>query len=351
MSKAIKMSVLMSVYNTKAEYLNEAISSILNQTMPDFEFIIVDDKSTDGSLEIIRDRQRQDGRIVLIENSENLGLTKSLNKALKAAKGEYIVRMDADDVALPTRLEQQLRLMEEHPEYAASGGFVFISKERCLINRGYNMDSEITKIQMLFRNAGPPHPTAVFRKSFLDQNAITYDEAIHKSQDYGIWYDIVRQGGVIGCVPEVLLRYRVHDGQISAKSEDQKKYSNMVTRKALVQLIGSCDDDTLALHCSIAEGIPEREKQEYIRHLKTLEAANKKEGLYDPATFSAQISCFWLRMCLRRLKYKHDVSFLVSLYSLRCFRVKVVKNYYFTYRKNQSMYTQAKARYIGETSL
>ncbi|MCI0471302.1 MAG: glycosyltransferase, partial [Candidatus Aminicenantes bacterium] len=107
------ITVLMSVFNNAA-YLREAIDSILNQTYTDFEFLIIDDASTDSSKEIIS--HYHDTRIRLIENKRNIGLTKSLNKGLHKAKGEYIARMDADDISLPDRLAVQYAFLQENPD-------------------------------------------------------------------------------------------------------------------------------------------------------------------------------------------------------------------------------------------
>ena len=111
------VSVIMSNYNTPEEYLRESIESILNQTYSHIEFIIVDDCSTDNSLNVIK--SYKDDRIVLIENTENLGLTKSLNKALKQAKGEFVARMDADDISLPTRFEKQVAFLKQNSDVDA----------------------------------------------------------------------------------------------------------------------------------------------------------------------------------------------------------------------------------------
>ena len=102
-----KVSVVMSAYNGE-RYLREAVESILNQTFNDFEFIIIDDGSTNSTGQILSSYAAQDPRIVLIRNRENIGLTKSLNKGLALARGEYIARMDADDVSLPNRFSEQV---------------------------------------------------------------------------------------------------------------------------------------------------------------------------------------------------------------------------------------------------
>ena len=103
------ISVVMSNYNTEESYLRASIESILNQTYENFEFIIVDDCSTDNSIDVIE--SYSDKRIKLIKNKENMGLTKSLNVAIKEAKGEFIARMDADDISLPQRFEKQVEFL------------------------------------------------------------------------------------------------------------------------------------------------------------------------------------------------------------------------------------------------
>ena len=108
----------MSVYNG-AKFLDEAIDSILTQTFTDFEFIVIDDASSDDSLHIIN--SYKDARIIVLQNTKNIGLTKSLNLGIAKAKGKYIARMDADDISMPKRLEKQFDFMEEHPEFAFVG--------------------------------------------------------------------------------------------------------------------------------------------------------------------------------------------------------------------------------------
>ena len=115
----IKISVVMSVYNTSETYLKEAIESILNQSLPDFEFIIINDASNRATSAILN--QYTDERIVRIENQQNLGITASLNEGLEIARGRYIARMDADDVSFPERLSKQYQYMEKHPHIAVLG--------------------------------------------------------------------------------------------------------------------------------------------------------------------------------------------------------------------------------------
>ena len=180
-----KISVIMSVYNGE-KYLREAIESILNQTFTDFEFIIVNDGSTDNSLEIIK--SYNDERIKIINNEKNIGLTKSLNKALAQARGEYIARQDADDISLPSRFEEQIKYLEEHPDVVLLG------------TSSYNIDESgkiigkkiaLAKPTMgnLFKENQFIHGSVMFKKEVVDELGY-YNELFNYSQDYELWLRI-----------------------------------------------------------------------------------------------------------------------------------------------------------------
>lgn len=330
---SVPVTVLMSVYNTEARWLRTAIDSILNQSLTEFEFIIIDDKSTDGSLEILKEYARKDKRIRLVENQYNLGLTKSLNKGLAMAHGRYIARMDADDISLPDRLKKQYTYMEEHTEITVSGGYLYTGKSGSLMLTGYNEDEEILKIQMLFHNAGVPHPTAMIRHNFLKKYGITYDENIRKSQDYALWSSILACGGKIYLMPEVLLKYRIHTGQISADRRSQMRNAREVVRKNLKVLLSEFSEEELKLHCEMLDGIPEREKDAYIKYLKRLKEANEKKKLYDKKKFKYQLNAAWLRLCYHRLRYAKKIDFIFNLLTLKSVSPTTIYTYYITYIK------------------
>ena len=118
----LPISVIMPTYNTELSILKEAVESILTQTVPDFEFIIIDDGSANGSDEYLN--SLRDERIRIIRNPQNIGITKSLNIGLKEATGKYIARMDADDISMPTRFEKQYAYMESHPDVVMCGSWM-----------------------------------------------------------------------------------------------------------------------------------------------------------------------------------------------------------------------------------
>lgn len=207
MSKNPKVSVIMSVYNGE-RYLEEAIESVLNQTFTGFEFVIVSDGSTDNSLEIIK--SYNDGRIRIINNKKNIGLTRSLNKALKQAKGKYIARMDADDVSLSKRLEKQYKFMEEHKDIALSGaGVLYIDGYGKEMGTAVNPQKPDTIKKFFFAGKIPCfHPTWIFRKELLE--TIKNYRNLPTSQDYDFIARILYRGLKVSNTEECLLEYRIH---------------------------------------------------------------------------------------------------------------------------------------------
>ncbi|MCR4324823.1 MAG: glycosyltransferase [Candidatus Curtissbacteria bacterium] len=180
-SQKPQVSVIMSVHNGMP-YLKEAVKSILSQTYKNFEFIIVDDASTDKSLKYLK--SVHDKRIKLIKNSKNLGLATSLNKALKVAKGEYIARMDADDISLPKRLETQLNFLIKNPKVDLCGSWAELINEegRTVGEKKYpKNDKEIKKALGWY----PPliHPTWLARTEFYEKTK-GYDIRFDMAEDY-----------------------------------------------------------------------------------------------------------------------------------------------------------------------
>ena len=253
MNNKIKVSVVMAVYNTKEQYLRLAIDSILNQTFKEFEFIIIDDKSTDGSLNVLQEYANKDVRIVLIENQENIGLTRSLNKGLKLAKGEYIARMDADDYSVPNRLERQCEFLDANLEVGIVGGYVYTGIKGKRVITACSQNPEVTKIHMMFHNAGVPHPTAMFRKVLSNGKIMLYDERILKSQDYALWAQSVDDTKIV-MLNEVMLLYRIHDEQISSMPKEQVKYSAMVIKEQLEKRFDIKDADSIDIALNIYRG-------------------------------------------------------------------------------------------------
>lgn len=204
-----KISVLMPVYNTKESFLKEAIESILNQTEKDFEFIIINDGSTINVEDIIL--SCKDSRIKYVLNENNLGLIKTLNKGLGLAKGEYIARMDADDISLPDRLEKQLLFMESNPDTDILGTWFKCFPRKRVIESPLN-DKDIKQTLLVSSNM-LGHPTIMFRTSTVKKLNILYDEKANYVEDYALWLSLIDKVN-FACVPEILLNYRLNNSGI-----------------------------------------------------------------------------------------------------------------------------------------
>ena len=202
----------MSVYNGE-KYLREAIDSILNQTFTNFEFIIIDDASTDDSNAIIK--KYTDKRIKLVENPQNMGLTKSLNRGLKISLGKYIARLDSDDLAFPNRLKEQYEFMEKNPHIFIAGSFMKIIDESgnlISINKIYTSPN-IIKLLFLFKN--PLLHSSIIIRHFKLKNLNFYNENYPYAQDLELYSRAIRKNYSLAVIPKILVSSRIHDDTIS----------------------------------------------------------------------------------------------------------------------------------------
>lgn len=232
-----QISVVMSVYDG-IPYLEEAVESILNQTFSDFEFIIIDDCSKDRSWEIIDRYAKQDQRVRLFQNEENIGLTKSLNKGLELAQGEYIARQDADDVSLPRRFEAQASVLENKPNVVlVSSNLEVINSDGFRITEDHRAcPSSLIPWYLLFYNYVGGHSQVMFRRKII-QELGGYCESRRYSQDYELWSRLIIEGK-FWIIPEVLHKQRCHNQRISVqKISEQQTLSLMQSRHCIAQLI------------------------------------------------------------------------------------------------------------------
>lgn len=205
------LTVIMPVYNGGA-FLNESVESILNQTFRDFEFLIINDGSTDGSLDALKKYAETDSRIKIIDR-ENKGLVHSLNEGISLAKGKYIARMDADDLSEVIRFEKQIELLEKENGDVCGCHFTIISETNKIVN---SFIAPITKeaVSCCLLNSVPyAHGAVMFRKSFLDKNKLGYKNV--KAEDHKLWCDFYENGASFVTANDFLFRYRVHKNSIS----------------------------------------------------------------------------------------------------------------------------------------
>jgi len=229
-----KVSVVMSVYNDE-KYLKESMDSILSQTFDDFEFIIVNDGSSDKTEEIIK--SYNDSRIVYVANIQNLGLPASLNKGIRLANGEYIARMDGDDISFPERFVKQVKFLDINRDYGVVGCWIHSFGRVDHITKYSNNFSDIF-YAFIKNDATLCHPAAMIRKSILLDYNIFYCESFSSAQDFKLWNDI-KHVSKISNIQEVLLKYRTHYGSItSSKSIEQKNFRGIVVSDEFRKVFG-----------------------------------------------------------------------------------------------------------------
>jgi glycosyltransferase involved in cell wall biosynthesis len=220
-----KVSVIMSVYNEPEKYLRESIESILSQTFKDFEFIIILDNPNNKKAEkVINEYKEKDKRIVFIRNEKNLGLAASLNKGVNIAKGEYIARMDADDIALPQRLEEQIKFIEKNKEIDLLFSWVYFIDENNNIIKEFKPKIGKNLRKEFFRKHLFVHPTLLVKSEVLRQNK--YRENLRNSQDTELWMRLIAKNYKFEILEHFLLKYRIPNRRnIKKRIEKQWRYS------------------------------------------------------------------------------------------------------------------------------
>jgi len=201
-------TVLMPVWNGE-KYIRDAVESILCQTRGDYEFIIIDDGSTDGSAGIVS--SFTDARIRFLRHEHHAGLAQRLNEGLDMARGAFVARMDCDDISLPARLEKQLHLLRSSPETGVCGTWVQTIGSTHATVWQYPVGHDAIKAGMIF---GPAlaHPTVMLRSDTLRRHRLRYSTDCEAAQDYEFWMRCIRHTRFAN-IPEVLLRYRLHEQQ------------------------------------------------------------------------------------------------------------------------------------------
>ena len=242
------VSVIMPLFNCEL-YVNEAIGSILNQTFSDFELILIDDGSTDKTYSMIL--EIADSRVKVQRNSTNCGIVVSLNRGLELARGKYIARMDADDIALPQRLEKQVSLMEAKPLLGACGSWVIvIGEENGQIWRSPKLHEEI-KAEMVF-NSCLYHPTVMMRRSIIQKHKIMYNHDYPHAEDYELWTRLAKVAQLEN-ICEPLLYYRRHSAQIGNRYNlEQTVSTNRIRSRQLRELGIVVDRAELDFHAEVA---------------------------------------------------------------------------------------------------
>lgn len=228
-----RISVLMTAYNAE-KYIAQAIESILNQTYTDYEFIIINDGSTDDTPNIIQKYADQDSRIIFVDNKQNQGLIAVLNQGLDMAHGEFIARMDADDISLPQRFEKQIAYLDMNPEVGVLGTLI----------HGFDaMDAEgiqipvVTVFDLLKQNY-IAHPSVMMRKEVLDKYSLRYNPEYKHCEDLELWSRMIFLTKIHNLM-EVLLMYRITGNNISTQNWDLQQATTAKIRNNLRRILAA----------------------------------------------------------------------------------------------------------------
>ena len=242
------VTVLMPVFNGGAD-LRLAIDSILNQSYSHFEFLIIDDGSTDQSAQLIA--SYADDRIRFLQNSQNMGLVATLNRGIDEARGTHIARMDADDVSLPSRLATQVALLEQAtPEGLGdiSGSYFEVISEEGVLIRTLSAPLTTEGVIACLANTVPfAHGSVMMRKAFLNEHQLRYRPEAD-AEDFDLWVRIFEAGGKFVNSNQVLYQYRDYGSSLSKiKGKEMERWAKKLRRQFVVRNLKVCQDALVAL--------------------------------------------------------------------------------------------------------
>lgn len=229
----MKVSILIVAYNAEF-YISDCIESVIAQTHSDFEVIIIDDGSTDKTLEIIS--KISDRRFRFYHRLHDY--ISSLNYGLRQAKGTYIARMDADDIMLPNRLEEQVSLMDSQPDIDVCCSWASNLNNPSEVF-GYGKGRIQEPLAELLLNNIFIHPSSMIKKDFLLKYKLNYKKYQY-AEDYKLWLDIAKRGGIFWVIPKTLIKYRISDSQVSHKyCQEQNNTAHRIRNEALLAILNN----------------------------------------------------------------------------------------------------------------
>lgn len=312
------VSVNMAVFNGE-KYIKEAIDSILSQTYQNFELIIVDDGShSDQSIQIAK--SYNDSRIKLIINDKNRGLAYTRNKALEISKGKYVAVLDCDDIALPTRIEEQVTFLELNTDYAMVGSWVINIDESGKTKELWKLDLQdnLLKTKLFFSNYFA-QSAVMIRKQAISK--FSYSEEHAPAEDYYLWSQIAYEYKV-GNLQKALIKYRTHSENISTREEVlQNECVKKVLEYHLKQLgKGFITQDEADFHYHIIMNttnfdLCDRRSLKALEWLNKLQEENKKNKIYDSVYFTNELKNRYQQYFSSEKSYVHGLAVIPFLFS------------------------------------
>ena len=332
-----KVSVLMPVYNGE-KFLEEAVKSVVNQTFMDWELIIINDGSTDKSEEIIK--SFLDARIKYYKNDRNIGLIGTLNKGIELCQGDYVARMDADDISISQRFEYQLSFLEKNQSYSMCGCNAIVINDRSdeighIINLYSN---QYLQINLLF-SVPFVHPGMMIRTTILKK--FKYDIAYKHGEDYDLWCRIAETTEIAN-LRQCLIKYRWHSNNISVENANtQDKIKNKIIRRQLNKLGLTPSDKDLNLHKVTFEQYSSKEKKKLTEFNQYADLnnwftkiidANRSKKKYTESNLISYLWSRWFVLCIAQKKYKEIFKPKFVSYNLNIF-IKTFKLIYLLSKK------------------
>ena len=299
------VSVIMSFYKEDLDFIKIAIRSILEQTLTNLEFIIINDNPLDTLIDdYINSILKLDNRIIYKRNPQNIGLTKSLNVGINISNGYYIARMDADDISHPDRLMQQLSFLKNHPEVIAVGSWAHIINEEGIRIKSVKKSTTSTELKAKLIFESPLiHPVIMFKKE-TGGKVWKYNPSFKYSQDYELFSRMCHKGEIAN-LPKYLIYYRISQNQISKKYDiEQKKYAVMVQEFLLSSF-----------------NIELTPKEEDIFYSLTRNIGNTKSN-------SEEIELFLLKLNKNLSKTKYYIKNTVQGYIIHIYAIHLTHKYF-----------------------
>lgn len=291
-----EVTVLMPVHNAAA-YVNDALRSVLDQSFRDFELLVIDDVSSDGSADLVK--RIRDPRLRLLRNGANLGVAESLNRGLECATGKYVARMDADDMSAAQRIERQLDWLKKHPQVGVVGAWARFKGRFALAVNRRPVGERVVRAFLCLANP-IIHPTTMIRRDILVRQGLRYDGAFNRSEDFDLWSRLSEHASLDN-LPEVLLDYRVHAASITSQTravmDDQ---SRLILARELGRFGVRPTASALAFHAHVGLGRRLQSPAQLDRAeawLVSLLARNAEAGYHSEPAMKSAVGFAWFRLC------------------------------------------------------
>ena len=297
--KPPELSIIMPVYNS-VKYVAEAVNSLLSQSFTNFELIIINDASTDGSDNILKNFR--DSRIKLLNNNQNRGIVYSRNRGLAEARGKFIAQFDSDDVAMPDKFEKQMNFLKKNPGYGMVGSWVrMIDGDGKLMKEKWKLPAkpELIPAIMLFRNYFV-QSTIVVRREAIPKGG--YKTGYDVVEDYQMWIDIAKNYKTWN-LPEYLVNYRVHGtSATNSNTEHLNKQYRLIFNDLFQELNIDMSAEKFETHLTIKRNDPIESVTALRRiekHLNLLILQNQKTKVYDEKELAKAVLNRWVKCCYR----------------------------------------------------